>query len=227
MRLSRGAVLTRALALLDEVGLEALTMRRLAAALGVQAGAIYWHFANKQELHDAMAEEMMKGLLEPQLRGAWHEQLAELARRLRLALARHRDGARLAAEALKPGPHGLAVSERMLRIIRQGGMSQRLSLWAAAVLGYYVLGFIIDTQAGEAARTHGLDDLVQSFKQQLDPKRYPHLLAISDETIVELTGERDAEARFEFGLQVIMSGLRATARARRVRPVRARKRRAR
>ena len=62
MQLSREQVLAAALGLLDEAGLEQLTMRRLAAALGVQNGATYWHFRSKQDLLEAMADTLLAGL---------------------------------------------------------------------------------------------------------------------------------------------------------------------
>src|SRR5580704_9676283 len=61
MQLSREQVLAAALGLLDEAGLEQLTMRRLAAALGVQNGATYWHFGSKQDLLEAMADTLLAG----------------------------------------------------------------------------------------------------------------------------------------------------------------------
>ena len=69
-QLHRQDVLDGALAMLDAVGLDQLTTRKLAAHLGVQAGALYWHFANKQALLDAMADRLYEGGLSPE-RPAW------------------------------------------------------------------------------------------------------------------------------------------------------------
>src|SRR6478736_5918246 len=124
MPLRRNEVLQGALGLLEKAGLENLTMRRLAGALGVQAGAIYWHFANKQDLIDAMVEALMVGILERPSSGRWDEQLADLARRVAVALSQHRDGAVLVTKALRPGPATLAVSERMLAVAREAGFSK-------------------------------------------------------------------------------------------------------
>jgi TetR/AcrR family tetracycline transcriptional repressor len=223
MRLSRDDVLARALALLDEVGLEALTMRRLAAALGVQPGAIYWHFANKQALEDAMAEAMMVGLLEPDLEGTWDEQLAELSRRLRTALCRHRDGASLAVRAVMPGPAGLAVSERMLRILRDAGFSKRATLWATAVLGYYILGYVTELQGTERTRVHGLTSVAQAFMRQLDAKQYPNVAMVANIDFDQYLTPRAANERFDYGLRVILTGLAATLPPRRPRARKARK----
>jgi TetR/AcrR family tetracycline transcriptional repressor len=208
--LSREEVVKGALELLDEIGLDALTMRRLARSLGVQAGAIYWHFADKQELEDAMVESMLGGLLEPPLTGGWKEQLSELCRRMAAALLAHRDGARLATRALRPGPNGLAVSEAMFATLRKRGGSTKSTLWAAAVVGYYLLGYVTDVQATEAAKARGLVAIARSLTRKLDRKRYPSLAKVSGRALEEIMLGRELQARFEFGLDVILKGLSAT-----------------
>src|SRR6185312_4685509 len=94
MRISRQQVLGAALELLDEVGLDQLTMRRLATALGVQNGATYWHFRSKQALLEAMADAMLAGVADV-APGPWDARVPELATRLRRALLARRDGARV------------------------------------------------------------------------------------------------------------------------------------
>jgi TetR/AcrR family tetracycline transcriptional repressor len=212
MPLSRDEVITGALALLDEVGLDALSMRRLAQSLGVRAGAIYWHFADRQDLEDAMVEAMLEGLLEPPVTGRWNEQVAELCRRLAAALLARRDGARLAVRALRPGPNGLGLSEALLASLRKGRRSERATLWAVAVVGYYVLGYVTDLQATEAAKARGLVSIARSVARRLDRKRYPHLAEVGGRALEELATGRDSQARFEFGLDVILKGLSAAAR---------------
>ena len=201
MALSHSEVLDGAMRVLDEVGLDGLTMRRLADALGVQAGAIYWHFANKQELHDAMVEAMMVGLLEAPLQGPWDEQLAELARRVTAALSRHRDGARLATLAVRPGPNGLAVSETMLRIVREAGFTKEMTVWATAVLGYYLLGYVTDVQALQAAKARGLESVLRSFKKELDREQYPQLFEISAGGIAQMMSRARAQGAFRVRLE--------------------------
>jgi TetR/AcrR family transcriptional regulator, tetracycline repressor protein len=213
MPLSRDEVLHGALQVLQEVGLDRLTMRRLADALDVQAGAIYWHFANKQELVDAMVDEMMGGLLEPPLAGSWDAQLAELCRRLARGLLSRRDSARLATSAFKPGPNGLAVSEAMLRIARGAKLPNEATLWATAALGYYVLGYATDVQATEAAKARGLTSVLKSFKKQIDPRRHPELTALAQSGVKHFFTGGSFRDRFEFGLRVILDGLKTQSRS--------------
>ena len=217
MGLNRSEVLSRAMALLDEVGLEALTMRRLATSLGVQPGAIYWHFRDKQELHDAMSDAMLVELLAPPLRGPWDEQLAELARRTLRAFSRHRDGARVAAQTIAPGPKALEVAEAMLRMLAEGGMRGAAGMWAAGVLMSYIVGFSLDVEALKAMEVRGIASMVRSLRETLDPRKYPHVLGMSDALIASVAGARDVDARFEFGLRLILNGLKTTPPPRRPR----------
>jgi len=97
MRLRREHVVDEAIALLDADGLDALTMRKLATRLGVQAGALYWHFASKQALLDAMADRFLEGFGADLPAGSWDERLSAAGWRLREVLLSHRDGARVMA----------------------------------------------------------------------------------------------------------------------------------
>jgi TetR/AcrR family tetracycline transcriptional repressor len=208
MALSREEVLAGALTLLDKVGLDALTMRRLAEALGVQAGAIYWHFKNKQELVDAMADALLDGLTTPPLTGTWDQQLGELARRMAAALLKRRDAARLTSHALRPGPNSLAYGESMLRIIASSGRSQEAVLWTASVIGYYTVGFVTDVQAqADAVRRRGLDRLIRDFQAELDPAAYPEISKFTPKQLTDMVKGKQAQARFDFGLDVILRGL--------------------
>lgn len=71
MQLRRGDVLDGAMAILDEFGLPDLTMRRLATALGVQPGALYWHFPNKQTLLGALADKILEDVDAPVTAPGW------------------------------------------------------------------------------------------------------------------------------------------------------------
>jgi TetR/AcrR family tetracycline transcriptional repressor len=213
MPLSRDQVLRAALEVLDEEGLDALTMRSLAQFLDVQPGAIYWHFADKQELYDAMVDHSMADILDRPLAGSWDRQLAEMARRMAAALLAHRDGARLATLALRPGPNSLEVTETMLAVVRQGGFEKRATLWAAAVIGYYVIGYVTDVQATESAKSRGLKVVLRSFQTSLKTHRYPLLEQASQAGLAQMLSARAFRERFEFGLEVILTGLKARRRA--------------
>ena len=213
MPLSRDEVLEGALRLLDEVGLDGLTMRKLAQSLDVQAGAIYWHFANKQDLIDAMVDRQLGAVLATPVVGRWDRQLAEICRRLATALTATRDGARLATSALTPGRNGMLVSEAMLRAARASGLSGEESLWASAALGYYVLGYVTDVQVTEAAKARGLTATLTAFRRQVDKQTFPELTKLSaGRRIQQFISGKSFRERFEFGLELLLDGMRAQRR---------------
>src|SRR5215475_10677409 len=107
MRLERQMVVRAALDLLNEVGLDGLTTRRLAEALGVQGPALYWHFKSKQELIDEMARALLDQSYSPIQPGEdWAAWLENNARRMRRVLLSHRDGARVLAGYRPDNAHG-------------------------------------------------------------------------------------------------------------------------
>ena len=204
MRLSREQVLSTALDLLDEVGLEQLTMRRLATALGVQNGATYWHFGSKQALLEAMADSLLIDLTagldaEP----SWAEGICELARRLRWALLSRRDGARLFAAVFFPLPNALAYGEAVIAALGESGLSSRDAAWAADTLTYYVVGHTIDEQLAAAAPGSGLDATAR-LTGAVDPQRHPHMYA----ALVHVPAPHHQE-HFGYGLRLIVDGIRA------------------
>ena len=147
MRLERQMVVCAALQLLNEVGLEGLTTRRLAEALGVQGPALYWHFKNKQELIDEMAMALLQNAYGPLLPWQdWASWLTEGARRLRRALLAHRDGARLLAGFRPSSPHGRMDPKAALApLVEAFGFPD--ALWALLTVNRFTFGWAMDEQA--------------------------------------------------------------------------------
>ena len=204
MRLSREQVLAAALGLLDEVGLEHLTMRRLASALGVQNGATYWHFRSKQALLEAMADTLLTDLTAGlAAEWPWDERVTELARRLRGALLSRRDGARLFSAAFFPLPNALAYGEAMIATLGESGLSSRDAAWAADTLTYYVVGHTIEEQLAAALPGRGRDATAR-LADAVDPQRHPHMYA----ALAHIPAPHRQE-HFDYGLQLIVNGIRA------------------
>ncbi|GAA4617998.1 TetR/AcrR family transcriptional regulator C-terminal domain-containing protein [Actinoallomurus liliacearum] len=197
MALERETVLRTALRLLDEVGLDGLSLRRLAKELGVQAPALYWHFTNKQDLLDHLtvfAREEAGITVEPPSAGApWDEWLAEGMRTLRRGMLAHRDGARLAS-GNRPPPGSWPHIERVLGFLVDAGFTAEDALRATIVLGHYVVGFVLDEQHDQERQ----DDAGLDF----DPQRFPLITAAGPAAL-------DRDALFEYGLQRMLDGMRA------------------
>ncbi|MEP7763209.1 TetR/AcrR family transcriptional regulator C-terminal domain-containing protein [Sanguibacter sp. 25GB23B1] len=192
MALTQHDVLRGALALLDEHGLAALTMRRLATSLGIQAGALYWHVANKQALLTALADEILDGIEAGLPMGDWDTRINELAHRLRAALLAHRDGAQLVATAYPPRTGRSSTMTLMAGVLTDAGFTPAEAQLAALTLLHYVLGHTADEQWVGAEAVPGEPGSAEAENVTPAPQ--------------ELAG---ATARFGFGLSVFVDGLRA------------------
>jgi TetR/AcrR family transcriptional regulator, tetracycline repressor protein len=144
----RAEVLQAAVELLDEVGLDALTTRRLAARLGVQPGALYRHYPSKRALLDAVVEHIVvETAPEAAPEGDWAEQLRQAAGSMRRGMLAHRDGARLMATLSVPGEAAVAAFQRLVDLVRRAGATPDASAVAVDTVISYVNGFTIEEQA--------------------------------------------------------------------------------
>ncbi|MFF0870000.1 TetR/AcrR family transcriptional regulator [Nonomuraea sp. NPDC003560] len=192
-----------ALRLVDEDGLDALTMRRLAAALDVQAGTLYRHFATKQTLLAAMAEEMLAGCADPLPDGlAWRDQLTELAGRLRTALLRHRDGARVYAGTHSVGPNTLNYAETLVGVLRETCPTPEAATRTALTIIHFTVGHTLEEQAAQSLAGSELPASLTLLHAALDPDAYPNLAA-AEATLTST----DFAAHFAHGLNLIITGL--------------------
>ena len=191
----RADVVHAALALLDEVGLDAMTTRRLAQRLGVQVGALYRHVASKRELLVAVAEQIVQQALAPPLpAGDWAAQVSGFAHRLRRALLAHRDGARVVAEYGPLGPNTLHYAELGIALLRDAGMPLAPAAHGGHTIVSFVIGFVLQEQAPPA-----------------DPDG--HRAALVRQTLPNLaewlSQRPDEDAAFAIGLGMVVNGLRA------------------
>ena len=156
----RADVVARALELLGKVGLPDLTMRRLGAELGVQPSAIYHHFANKQALLGAVADEIIaRG---PQsTAGAdspWDDQVRSRCAELREAVLAYQDGADVVASMWAFGLGGQAPYDGLVAVLEGGGLDSDMARTAARTLLHFVYGHAIDEQVHAQAARIGVID---------------------------------------------------------------------
>lgn len=208
IQLRRADVLEGALALLEAEGLSGLTMRKLATALNVQAGALYWHFANKQALLDAMAETLVEDVGAPVPAGEWDEQLTILAGRLRDALLAHRDGARLVAGTYVTGPNTLQAGAAFVDVLLGAGLPPEQAGWLTFALAYYVFGHTIEEQSRERmADEAGWQSRLVAAAQERNSS-----LAIALGSVATTPPEQ----RFAYGLRTFLDGVAAQVAAARL-----------
>ncbi|NUO78382.1 MAG: TetR family transcriptional regulator [Lysobacter sp.] len=200
MKLQRETVVAAAMALLDEVGMDGLTTRRLAQALGVQQPSLYWHFKSKRELLDALAEAMLaeQRPVDHAAYPDWREWMAAQAREFRRCLRAHRDGARVHI-GTRPEGGDFGDGEAELAYLVAAGFTPADGLRALISLSYYTIGWLLEEQAAtEAGRGPGQAPLAP------DPHTYP-LLAQAQSVL----SQNDVDADYEYGLRALIAGFEA------------------
>jgi TetR/AcrR family transcriptional regulator, tetracycline repressor protein len=198
MRLKRETVVQGALELLDEVGLDEFTTRRLADKLGIQSPTLYWHYESKRALLDAMAYAMLK---EHDARstsppgGDWRAQWRENAHSFRRALLSYRDGARVHAGTL-PNANQLPRAEAMMRLLHSAGFAPEEALSIIITLSRFVVGWVLEEQAAASRADEGQPGLDPS------PEQFPLL-----SEALRLTENQSPDAAFDFGLSLLLRSL--------------------
>jgi len=164
MRYRRSDVVDRAIEVLDGHGLDALSMRRLAGDLGVQPGALYHHFTNKDALLAAIAEEILRRGRRPAEIVAWDAELHLLCVGLRDAMRRHRDGALLIAQVHRFDAEALEGPLRSA--LERAGAGEQLARVGARTL----VGFVLAQEDEEPEDfALGLGLLLDGLRRRLTP----------------------------------------------------------
>jgi AcrR family transcriptional regulator len=208
--LDQAQIVRAALALLDEVGLDELTMRRLGERLGVKAASLYRHVHNKSELLALLGDEISGEIPVPRASGSWQQQLTEMAWNARRGLLAHRDGARVLANSPPVGPRRLRHIEAVLRILRTAGLGGRDAARAAYHLNNFVTEFAADEArfaafalAPGSSRRKLFADARRHFAS-LSKDDYPTIVALAD----HLTEDAQDEL-FQFGIDMCLRGIKA------------------
>jgi AcrR family transcriptional regulator len=209
-QLTRERVVAEALAVIAQDGVQALTMRRLAARLGVVPGALYHHVRNKQQLQDLVLDNVLGEVdvqADPSL--GWPGQLKVLAHRLRQVLEAHPGVAGILKTRDPLGPHSLALAEAFLGPLQAAGFDDREAGLAFFLLVDYTIGFAvagIPTSANEQrVRDPATRTQLHQFFRSLPRDRFPSLVALGDHVWVD-----NRDERFSAGLDVLVSGLEHT-----------------
>jgi TetR/AcrR family transcriptional regulator, tetracycline repressor protein len=211
-RLTKQAVVGRALALGDAEGLDALTIRRLATELGVTPMALYWHFRNKDELLAALADQIWGEIgtdVDPA--ASWHAQLRGLLESLLRVLRAHPCASQLLLAGEKQSDAALAATETTLAVLRRGGFDPehaaevaRSALWTGLMLVMSEPGFdpaLTEPERSELQRR----SLVRLAL--LPPERYPQLV----ECARPMTACDNSDFHYRFGVDLFVAGVRAIA----------------
>jgi AcrR family transcriptional regulator len=198
-------VLHAAVALADGSGLEALSMRKLGEAVGVEAMSLYTHVANKVDLLDGMIDMVFSEIDLPSGQDDWKTAMRQRAISVRRALARHRWAIGLMESRSSPGPATLRHHDAVLGCLRRAGFSVALTAHAYSALDSYIYGFALQERGLPFDTPEETAELAQSIATQFPTDQYPHLAELTTEHV--LRPGYDYGDEFEFGLDLILDGL--------------------
>ncbi|HSJ44841.1 MAG TPA: TetR/AcrR family transcriptional regulator [Euzebyales bacterium] len=207
--LDRERIVETALAILDRDGLNGLSMRKIADELETGPASLYWHVGSKDELLDLVFDHVIGELHLPDPDpDRWAEQLKDVARAMRDGIARHRDIVRVSMGRFPVGPNALRFTERVLAILRAGGLSDDLAVSGSYLLTVVVNGFMLEEAPGEGPQPDA-DFLraVSEYFASLPGDRFPNLVAVAGTFTLG-----DADERFELLVDLFVDGLAARAR---------------
>ena len=214
--ISKDAIVAAAIQLLDREGLTALSMRKLADELGAGAASLYWHVGSKDGLLDLVMDEVIgEGKVPDPDPARWQEQLKQVARDQRAASLRHPWIVRVSIGRIPMGPNALRYSERILAILRAGGLPPHLAVQGYLLLIATVNGFTIDetgvddsTAAADGplpidpADLQQVANMARDYIASLPAAQFPNMTALADEF-----ARSDPDERFELLIDIFVDGL--------------------
>jgi AcrR family transcriptional regulator len=208
-RLTRDLVLQTAIDQADRNGLEALTMRTLADALGVAPMALYRHVANKDDLIDAMVDVVFGEIGVPVAGGDWKASMRRRAVAIRDALTRHRWAVGLMESRRTPGPANLRHHDAVIGRLRSAGFDVEMAAHAYSLLDSYIYGFALTKINLPFETAEDIGEVATTMLEPFPVNEYPNLVEFLSEHVMRPGYDYGDE--FEYGLDLILDGLERTA----------------
>jgi len=203
--LTQERVLQAALGLADEGGLGSLSMRKLGQALGVEAMAVYYHFANKDEVIDGIVDLVFAEVDLPATGMDWKVAMRRRAMSLYDVLLRHRWAIGIMESRRNPGSANLRHHDAVIGNLRAAGFNSPMVAHAYSLLDGYIYGFALTKMSIPFETPEEVEAVTESMVQPAQVNEYPHLSAFVSEHIM-LPGYDFAD-EFEYGLGLILDGI--------------------
>jgi AcrR family transcriptional regulator len=202
--LTRDAIVDAAIRIVDADGVDALTIRRLAEALGTGAATVYWYVRGKEELAQmvydrVMGEVVLPGAPDPE---HWEEQIKALGRECYRVMRGHRDIARLSLGRVPVGPNMLRIMEWSLDLLRRAGIPDDLAGYFGDIFGRFLDASVLEDVSAPSEQTPEHLARIRDHFAALPVAEYPNLTALAATLF-----SPSPEERFEFGLDVLVRGL--------------------
>jgi TetR/AcrR family transcriptional regulator, tetracycline repressor protein len=221
----RGEIVRAALGLLEEGGLAALSLRRVAQSLGMHAPGLYWYIEDKQELIDLMAAAILDEALAddtgPGDGEGWEHWLTEVSVRMRRVMLSRRDGAFVVAGAyLFRTPSILRMLETSVIAMEAEGLGRDLALHGAITVMRYTMGIALDDQAEPRKRLEMIQKRLDSGGQvgpKVDAEQFPRVAEVMERWVAQVfvpgvTPQQIGEQHLRHGLALVMAGIRSVGR---------------
>jgi AcrR family transcriptional regulator len=202
-----------ALDLVDELGAEAVTMRRVAVAVDTAPASLYVYVADRRELIALAHDRAVAGVdLPTDTDGDWRARLELLVLRTVDALAAHRDIAAVGRAQLVTGPHSLRITEEILRLLRAGGVADEACAWAIDLFGQHIASSALenatsDQHPADAEPADAVSARLDDLHSTLPEEDFPTIRALSP-----LLTSGDAASRAAWKLRVLIDGILAQTR---------------
>ncbi|MFD3505898.1 TetR/AcrR family transcriptional regulator [Nocardia sp. NPDC058666] len=201
--LTRERVLRAAIDLADQEGLDALSMRRLAKAVGVEAMSLYNHVANKDDLLDGIIDLVVAEIYVPETGGDWRAELRQRATSAHEVLLRHRWATGLLGSRVNVGPAMLRYVDATLGCLLAAGFTYEQADRAWNALDSHIYGFTLQAINFPLAPDE-YASAAQQFLPLIPTESHPHMHALASMVI---NGTHSGTADFTFGLDLLLDGL--------------------
>ncbi|MEX5272121.1 TetR/AcrR family transcriptional regulator [Kocuria sabuli] len=203
--LTRQRVVQAAIQHADAAGLEALTMRHLAKTLNVAPMALYRHVSSRDDLIDAMIDNVFSEIALPLGGAGWKQSMRERAFSLRDVLSRHRWAIGLMESRRHPGPANLRHHDAVIGKLRAAGFTIAMVAHAYSLLDGYIYGFALTRMNMPLDTAAEIDAMAHDMFEPFPANEYPNLTEFVTDHV--LKPGYDYAEEFEYGLDVILNGL--------------------
>ncbi len=208
--LTRDRIIQRAVALADVIGVDALTIRKLATALDVKPMSIYHYVPGREAILDGMVDVVFSEIDLPPGGIHWKTAIRQRAHSARTVLAKHRWAAPLMESRTSPGPATQRHHDAVLGCFRAGGFTVEMTAHAYALLDAFIYGFALQEASLPATGGEEMASLAQAMTESMSAGDYPNLEEFTREHVLQ--PGYDFGLEFEFGLELILAGLEAEVR---------------
>lgn len=202
---NRDLAVERAVAVADGEGIEAVTMRRLARELGVEAASLYHHVSGKDEILDGLVDMVSAEIELPSGTDGWRPAIRQRAHNTRAVLRRHPWAVALMASRTTPGPATLRLLEAGIRHFREGGFSVEAAAHAISAVDSYVHGFVLQEVNLPFRNESELAAMTGAIMDQFPRADFPYLFELTIEHVLQPGYNYGNE--FDVGLEVVLDGI--------------------